>query len=236
MNNKTTVLIIEDEHAIRNFMSTILTSNGYRVITAAGGAEAISMIGSHCPDVILLDLGLPDIEGTEVLKSVREWSSIPVIVVSARTFEREKVEALDMGADDYITKPFGSSELLARIRTALRHSHKVMTRDLGGKNEFISGDLMIDFANRRVKVYEKEIHLTQIEYKILVLFARYVGRVLTYDFIINEIWGIPSEKNSQQLLRVNMANIRRKIEQNPGDPRYILTEIGVGYRMADLEA
>ena len=236
MNNKTTVLIVEDEHAIRNFMSTILTSNGYRVIVATGGAEAISMIRSHCPDVILLDLGLPDIEGTEVLKSVREWSSIPVIVVSARTFEREKVEALDMGADDYITKPFGSSELLARIRTALRHSHKVMTRDLGGKNEFISGDLMIDFANRRVKVGEKEIHLTQIEYKILVLFARYVGRVLTYDFIISEIWGVPSEKNSQQLLRVNMANIRRKIEQNPGNPKYILTEVGVGYRMADLEA
>ena len=235
MNNKTTVLIVEDEHAIRNFMSTILTSNGYRVIVATGGAEAISMIGSHCPDVILLDLGLPDIEGTEVLKSVREWSSIPVIVVSARTFEREKVEALDMGADDYITKPFGSSELLARIRTALRHSHKILTKDMGGKNEFITGDLVIDFANRRVKVAEKEVHLTQIEYKILVLFARYVGRVLTYDFIINEIWGIPSEKNSQQLLRVNMANIRRKIEENPGNPKYILTEVGVGYRMADLE-
>lgn len=235
MNNKTTVLIIEDEMSIRNFMTTILTNNNYRVIAASSGSEAISLIGSHGPDIILLDLGLPDMDGLSVLKSVRERTSTPIIVVSARSFEQEKVKALDLGADDYITKPFGPSELLARMRTALRHSHKVLTKDMTGKQKFITGDLTIDFANRIVRIKQEIVHLTQIEYKVIVLFARYVGRVLTYDFIINEIWGIPSDKNSQQLLRVNMANIRRKLEENPGDPRHIVTEVGVGYRMVDME-
>lgn len=235
-NNKTTVLIIEDENAIRNFMTTILNTNGYKTINAKNGREAISLISSHVPDVILLDLGLPDIDGLEVLKTVRENSSTPIIVISARTTEKEKVEALDMGADDYITKPFGSSELMARIRTALRHSHKVLTKDLGGQTVFSTGGLKIDFDARQITVDEKEVHLTQIEYRLLALLAKYVGRVLTYEFIINNVWNMTSDKNSQQLLRVNMANIRRKIEENPGFPKYVLTEVGVGYRLADLEA
>ncbi|MBE6020240.1 MAG: response regulator transcription factor [Clostridiales bacterium] len=235
-NNKTTVLIIEDEKAIRNFITTFLSTNGYKTISAKNGTEALSLISSHVPDVILLDLGLPDIDGLEVIRKVRETSSIPIIVISARSFEGEKVKALDMGADDYITKPFGSSELMARIRTALRHSHKVLTKDLGGQEDFITGDLRIDFNARQVIVEGKEIHLTQIEYKLLAILAKYVGRVLTYEFIINSIWNMPSDKNSQQLLRVNMANIRRKIEVNPGAPKYVLTEVGVGYRLADIEA
>lgn len=235
-NNKTTVLIIEDEKAIRNFITTFLSTNGYKTISAKNGTEALSLISSHVPDVILLDLGLPDIDGLEVIRKVRETSSIPIIVISARSFEGEKVKALDMGADDYITKPFGSSELMARIRTALRHSHKVLTKDLGGQEDFITGDLKIDFNARQVLVEGTEIHLTQIEYKLLAILAKYVGRVLTYEFIINSIWNMPSDKNSQQLLRVNMANIRRKIEVNPGAPKYVLTEVGVGYRLADIEA
>ena len=235
-NNKTTVLIIEDEKAIRNFITTFLSTNGYKTINAKNGSEALSLISSHVPDVILLDLGLPDIDGLEVLRKVRETSSIPIIVISARTFEGEKVKALDMGADDYITKPFGSSELMARIRTALRHSHKVLTKDLGGQEYFITGGLKIDFNARQVLVEGKEIHLTQIEYRLLAILAKYVGRVLTYEFIINSIWNMPSDKNSQQLLRVNMANIRRKIEENPGAPKYVLTEVGVGYRLADIES
>ncbi|MBQ2846619.1 MAG: response regulator transcription factor, partial [Firmicutes bacterium] len=218
-NNKTTVLIIEDEKAIRNFITTFLSTNGYKTISAKNGTEALSLISSHVPDVILLDLGLPDIDGLEVIRKVRETSSIPIIVISARSFEGEKVKALDMGADDYITKPFGSSELMARIRTALRHSHKVLTKDLGGQEDFITGDLKIDFNARQVLVEGTEIHLTQIEYKLLAILAKYVGRVLTYEFIINSIWNMPSDKNSQQLLRVNMANIRRKIEVNPGAPK-----------------
>ncbi len=234
-NNKTTVLIIEDENAIRNFITTVLTANDYKVISAKTGSEALSLISSHVPEVILLDLGLPDIDGLDVLKTVRETSSTPIIVISARTFEEEKVKALDMGADDYITKPFGSSELMARIRTALRHSHKVLTKDLAGQQVFSTGGLKIDFEARQVMKDGTEIHLTQIEYKLLILLAKYVGRVLTYEFIINNIWNMPSDKNSQQLLRVNMANIRRKIEENPGTPKYVLTEVGVGYRLADIE-
>ena len=233
-NNKTRVLIVEDEKPIRHFISTILTTNGYKALTAKDGGEALTMIASHLPDVILMDLGLPDIDGIEVIKRVREQWSIPIIVISARSREKEKVEALDLGADDYITKPFGSSELMARIRTALRHSQKILTKDLGGQTSFSTSDLKIDFPARRVTVAGEEVHLTQIEYKLLAFMAKYVGRVLTHEFIIKNIWGIPSNKNSQQLLRVNMANIRRKIEKNPGSPEYLLTEIGVGYRLADM--
>ena len=235
MMNKITILLVEDDVAISNFMTTILTANTYQVIKAVKGAEAISAVSSHCPDLVLLDLGLPDMDGMDVLKSIREWSSIPVIIVSARGREHEKVKALDMGADDYITKPFGTSELLARIRTAIRHHASKMesTNELmSGK--FSTGDFMIDFDRRLVTVGGKEVHLTQIEFKIVSLIAKYAGRVLTYDFIIKNIWGPYAEKDNQ-ILRVNMANIRRKIEENPGEPRYILTEIGVGYRMAEEE-
>lgn len=232
MNNKTTILIIEDDKGISNFMSTVLTSSDYRVLTIDNGREAISIISSHCPDLILLDLGLPDMDGIEVLRSVRQWSTTPIIIVSARTQEREKVQALDSGADDYITKPFGTAEFLARIRTAIRHSRKIMVGSVDNNDIYSVGDLMIDYNKRLVLLAGKDVHLTQIEYKIVTLLTKYAGRVLTYDFIINEIWG-PFGSKDNQILRVNMANIRRKIESNPAEPKYIFTEVGVGYRMIE---
>lgn len=231
MNSKVLILIVEDDEYISNFISAILIANNYGVIKAMNGKEAITMTASHVPDLILLDLGLPDIDGTEVLKSLRTWNGIPVIVVSARGNEREKVEALDLGADDYVTKPFGPSELLARIRTALRHSQKA-AKTLDTENQkFTLSELAIDYSKRIITLAGKEVHLTPIEYKIIVLLSKQVGKVLTHDFIIKEIWGPYTNEN--QTLRVNMANIRRKIEKNPAEPRYIITEVGVGYRMVE---
>lgn len=231
MINKVTILIVEDEPAISNFIAATLNANGYRTITASTGRETISLITSHCPDAVLLDLGLPDLDGLEVLKRVRQWSAVPVIVVSARSHEREKVQALDLGADDYIVKPFGNSELLARIRTALRHTPHPQNSDaVIGK--FVQGGLSIDFERRLVCVNGGEIHLTQIEYKIVALLCACAGRVLTYNSIIEQIWG-PYAAGDNQILRVNVANIRRKLEENPAEPHYILTEVGVGYRMND---
>ncbi len=227
--NKIKVLIIEDEISISNFIAATLKSNGYTTIASSNGKEALSMIASHCPDIILLDLGLPDMDGMEILKELRKWSGTPVIVVSARSDESEKVAALDAGADDYITKPFGTSELLARIRTALRHT---AANGALQSDTFSVKELFIDFGKRRVTVGKKEVHLTQIEFKIVSLLAKSQGRVLTYDHIISELWG-PYAVKDNQILRVNMANIRRKIEQNPAEPQYIFTEVGVGYRMAD---
>jgi len=226
---KPLILIVEDEDSIGNFISSMLTSNDYRFIKAKTGNEAASLIASHMPDLILLDLGLPDIDGIDLLRQLRAWSGIPVIVVSARGHEREKVEALDLGADDYVTKPFGTHELLARIRTALRH-HQMEKSD-EAVSSFIVGGLKIDYEKRIVSLSDGEVHLTPIEYKILVLLSRHAGKVLTHDFIMKEVWGPYTNEN--QALRVNMANIRRKLEANPAEPRYILTEVGVGYRMAE---
>lgn len=231
MNSKRLILLVEDEAAISNFISTVLTSNDYNVIKANKGKEAIALAASHSPDLILLDLGLPDMDGIQVLKTIRSWSSIPIIVVSARGHEREKVEALDLGADDYITKPFGTSELLARIRTEVRHSQKIPNENQLEAGKIVVGGFSIDYDKRIVKVDEKEIHLTPIEYKIIVILSKNIGKVLTYDYIIKGIWG--PFMNENQTLRVNMANIRRKIEVNPAEPKYIVTEVGVGYRMMD---
>lgn len=228
-NNKFKVLVVEDETAISNFISNSLKSNGYTALLCSNGKEALSMIASHCPDVILLDLGLPDIDGLEILKSLRKWSGVPMIIVSARVNEEEKVQALDAGADDYITKPFGASELLARIRTAMRHA--AGSNAIQNDKYSVKG-LSIDFGKRLVIVDNKEVHLTQIEFKIVSLLAKSQGRVLTYDQIIAELWG-PYAVKDNQILRVNMANIRRKIEKNPAEPQYIFTEVGVGYRMVD---
>ena len=192
------------------------------------------MITSGIPDVILLDMGLPDMDGMEVLTAVRKWSSVPIIVISARNQEKEKVMALDAGADDYITKPFGTSELLARIRTALRHSNKLNTDSVNSLRPYRAGELVIDFEKRRVFLHKQDVHLTQVEYKIVSLLARNAGKVMTYDSIIEDIWG-PYADDNNRILRVNMANIRRKIEQNPGEPEYIFTELGVGYRMLEDE-
>ncbi len=233
MEIKDRVLVIEDDKSIRNFMKTILEANNYEVIMAVNGAEAYSMITSQCPDVVILDLGVPVMDGMKILKSVREWSGMPILVVSARSHERDKVEALDLGADDYITKPFGTSELLARLRTAIRHARvSYLTPEGMQTGTFRSGDLVIDYDKHRVYVGEQDAGLTQNEYKIVSLLGKYAGKVLTYDFLIKEIWG-PNMKNDNRILRVNMANIRRKIEHNPAQPQYIFTEVGVGYRIVD---
>lgn len=231
MTNKGTVLIIEDEKNIGNYIETIVISNNYKSLRAMNGMSGLSMCTSHHPDVILLDLGLPDIDGMEVLQRIRGFSNVPIIVISARIQEREKVEALDLGADDYITKPFGSEELLARIRTALRHRMQVSSMQT--KEPVYSRDgLVIDFDKRLVTLKGESIHLTQIEYKLVSLLAQNSGKVLTYDYILKEIWG-PYADTDNQILRVNMANIRRKLETNPAEPHYIFTEIGVGYRMLE---
>ncbi|MGB8454648.1 MAG: response regulator transcription factor [Anaerocolumna sp.] len=232
MNRKASILVVEDEPIIRNFIATTLLANEYKAIECSTGKEAISLIPSHCPDVVLLDLGLPDMDGLAVLKEVRQWTEIPIIIVSARGDERSKVKALDLGADDYITKPFGTSELLARIRTAIRHNTKSETVNTLSSNTFKANGLFIDFNKYLVTVNGAEVHLTQIEYKLVSLLAHNPGKVLTYDFIITKIWG-PFALKDNQILRVNMANIRRKLEINPVDPEYIFTEIGVGYRMIE---
>lgn len=235
MSNKYLVVIVEDEYNISSFVSAVLQANGFDTMVARNGAEAIILITSHCPDLVLLDLGLPDIDGQGIIENVRGWSNVPIIVVSARTRERDKVKALESGADDYITKPFGTSELLARIRTALRHVQlregEQAQRQTG---VFHTGDLEVDYDKRRVYVNGEDAHLTQNEYKIVALLSKYSGRVLTYDSIIKHIWG-PNAKQGNQILRVNMANIRRKIEPSTAEPRYIMTEMGVGYRMAEGE-
>lgn len=231
MNKDPLILIVEDEEAISNFISAVLASNNYNLLKTKKGKEAISMIAGYSPDLVLLDLGLPDIDGTEVIKSIREWTNVPIIVVSARGNEREKVKALDLGADDYITKPFGTSELLARIRTEIRHSQKNPGSDPMKVEKTTVGDLEINYEKRLVTVNGNEIHVTPIEYKIICLLSQYPGKVLTHDYIIKEVWG--PYANEIQALRVNMANIRRKLEANPAEPQYILTEVGVGYRMVE---
>ena len=233
MDIKDRVLVIEDDKSIRNFFRTVLEANNYDVLIATTGAEGYSMVTSQCPDVVILDLGLPDMDGMTILKNVRQWSSMPVLVVSARTHEQDKVAALDAGADDYITKPFGTSELLARVRTAIRHARAtVLTAEGMQTGQFRAGDLLIDYDKHRVYVGDRDVNLTQNEYKIVSLLGKYAGKVLTYDFIIKEIWG-PNMQNDNRILRVNMANIRRKMENNPAQPQYIFTEVGVGYRIVD---
>ncbi len=222
------ILIIEDDKTILNFLSISLKTNGYRFETAQTGIEGISLFLSNSPDVVLLDLGLPDIDGLEVLRQLREASDVPVIVVSAREQEREKVEALDAGADDYITKPFSIGELLARIRVALRKRTPLVAE----KEEFVMDGLTVDFEKRRVSVDDGEVHLTPIEYKLLTLLVENKGKVLTHSFINKKVWGYEYVDDSQSL-RVFMANIRRKIEKDTTRPRYIMTEVGVGYRFAD---
>lgn len=229
---KLTALIIEDEKNIRDFISTSLSTQNYKAVTASTGTEGLSLFTSIQPDIVLLDLGLPDLDGIQLIQKIREWSSTPIIVISARTQERDKVLALDTGADDYIVKPFGSKELFARMRTALRHSNRLNTTSPLYNRPYHAKDLTIDFERHLVTLGEKEIHLTQVEFKIVALLARNSGKVMTYDNIMSEIWG-PYTDTNNRILRVNMANIRRKMEENPGEPVYILTEIGIGYRMLE---
>ena len=227
------ILEVEDEKSISHFISAILTSNGYEAMQARTGQEALSMISSHCPDLIILDLGLPDMDGMDILRQLRSWSSLPVVVVSARSHERDKVNALDLGADDYLTKPFGTDELLARVRTAIRHTRTTSGNDeVAQRGTYTVGDLVVDFNKHQALVRGENARLTLSEFRIVALLAKYAGKVLTYDYIIKELWG-PRASGDNQILRVNMANIRRKIEENPAEPRYLFTEVGVGYRMAE---
>lgn len=230
--NRKTVLIVEDDLRILDVLEKLLTANGYQTLTAVNGQAALQMIHSHCPDMVLLDLGLPKMSGLEVLQQVRQWYERPVIVVSAHGLEKEKVRALDLGADDYITKPFGASELLARMRTAFRHRNVQETGVGNPDSSYSVGEFLIDYDQRKVFVDGTEIRLTTMEYNIVELIARHHGQVLTYDYILKSLWGPYCADDKTKILRVNMVNIRRKIEKPQSAPRYILTEIGVGYRMA----
>ena len=233
MNEKRVILVIEDEHTISNFICRALSANDYKAIPAFTGKEGLSLYFSHGPDLVLLDLGLPDMDGLEVLSQLRGLPrEVPVIIISARDRESEKVKALDMGADDYVVKPFGVSELLARIRTTLRRADRMKVNQGIQRDVYQVKDLTVDIAKHQVLQGGEEIHFTQNEFKILELLAIHAGKVLTYDFILEHVWG-PYGGSSNQILRVNMANIRRKLKENPSAPKYIYTELGIGYRMLE---
>lgn len=234
MVQKLSVLVIEDEKSICDFIAKTLNASDYKAVTAGSGKEGLAILTSALPDLVLLDLGLPDMDGIDIIKQTREWSSLPIIVISARVQEREKVAALDAGANDYITKPFGTDELLARIRTAIRHSNKIVDDKVNSTRPYSARGLVVDFGKRLVTVEGKEIHLTRVEYKIVSMLAQNSGKVITYSSLIEQVWG-PYADDNNRILRVNMANIRRKIEKNPGEPEYIFTELGVGYRMIEDE-
>ena len=232
-NNKYKVLVIEDEVNIRNFVQTILETNGYQVLTAATCDQGTMMFSSHMPDMVILDLGLPDRDGLEFISTAREASAVPILVLSARTDEDDKVAALDLGANDYVTKPFGTAELMARVRAALRV--RVMNNEMqeGPVGAFQLKDLTIDYNRRIVTVGGNEVKLTQTEFNILSLLSQHQGKVLTYSAIIRSIWG-SQDDGSIKKLQVNMANIRKKLGTAPGENRYIVNELGVGYRILDV--
>lgn len=230
MTVKTRILIVEDDNKISNFISFALQQEGFITLAAKNGQTALSLLVSEQIDIMLLDLGLPDFDGMEVLRKIREWSEIPVIIVSARDQDKEKAMALDAGADDYLTKPFSVTELLARVRVALRHFYRQNNQKI--QNTIKVKNLEINFEKRLVYLADKEIHLTPLEYSLLSLFFRNVGKVLTTSYIIKEVWGVGYGEDTQAL-RALMAGLRRKIEQNPAKPIYLLTEIGVGYRLID---
>ena len=224
-------MIIEDEKNIAGFIKASLISNEYDAMIVQRGKEALMLISSHCPDLIILDLGLPDMDGLEIITNIRSWTQIPIVVVSARGNEKDKVSALELGADDYVTKPFSTAELLARIRVALRHRLSNATT-FENEGRFQARELTVDYEKHQVLIAGENRKLTQNEFRIVSLLSRYAGKVLTYDYIMKELWG-PQSGSGNQILRVNMANIRRKIERNPAEPQYIFTEIGVGYRMIE---
>ena len=223
-----TVLLIEDEPEIRRFLRTTLPAHGFRLYKAATGKDGLTEAQARNPDLILLDLGLPDLEGTEVIRQVREWTATPIIVLSARDQEQVKVAAFDLGADDYVTKPFGVDELLARMRAALRHASRSST-DVG-EPVFTLGELKVDLGRRQVFLSGKETHLTPIEYKLLTTLIRYAGKVMTHRQLLKEVWG-PLHVNEGHYLRVYMRQLRNKLEKSPAHPRYLVTELGVGYRL-----
>jgi two-component system KDP operon response regulator KdpE len=225
---KPVIVAIEDDPQIRRFLRTGLESRGFQIHEAETGAQGLAEAANRRADLVLLDLGLPDMDGVEIVRKIREWSALPVIVLSARASETDKVAALDAGADDYLTKPFGLGELLARIRVALRHAQ---TGPQDGGGVFSVANLKVDLAQRRVHVDGKEVHLTPIEYRLLAVLVKYAGRVLTHRQLLKEVWG-PGYVERSHYLRVHMASLRHKLEADPARPRFLLTEIGVGYRLA----
>ncbi|MBA4371283.1 MAG: DNA-binding response regulator [Thermodesulfovibrio sp.] len=227
-DEKATVLLIEDEPQMRRFLKITLQGHGYRLIEAQSGQEGLNEAATRNPDIVLLDLGLPDIDGIEVTKRLREWSHVPVIVISAREQENDKIRALDAGADDYLTKPFGAGELMARIRVALRHLSRQQTG--GDEPVFVLANLKVDFSKRQVFIDEKEVHVTPIEYKLLATLIRHAGKVITHSQLMKEVWG-PGYADQTHYLRIYMAQIRHKLEADPARPRFFINEPGIGYRL-----
>lgn len=222
---KLRILIVDDERSIRRFLTMALTSQGYAVAEAVDGESALQAVVTQRPDVLILDLGLPDIDGIEVVQRLREWSELPILILSVREQEADKIAALDAGADDYLTKPFQVGELMARLRAALRR-----VSNPTGQSTFVSCGLYVDLAHRLVCVHDQEIHLTPTEYDLLRIFVLHAGKVLTHRYLLRQVWGATYEEEVP-LLRVNISNLRRKIEPDPTQPRYVITEKGVGYRL-----
>ncbi len=232
--NKPLILVVEDDRSVNNLITTILKTQGYRYLTAVNGATAVMEASSHNPEIMLLDLGLPDVSGVEVIKKIRSWSNMPIIVISARTEDKDKIEALDAGADDYLTKPFSVDELLARLRAITRRLPVLLNQTMTENAMFVNGALRIDYAAGCAYLNEAELHLTPIEYKLLCLLARNVGRVLTHTFLMQNIWGTTAADDITSL-RVFMATLRKKINSGGDAPQYIQTHVGVGYRMVKIE-
>ena len=232
--NKPLVLVVEDDRPVRNLIVTTLKSHDYRYLTAENGKTAIMEASSHNPDIVLLDLGLPDIDGTEVITNIRGWSNMPIIVISARSEDSDKITALDAGADDYLTKPFSVEELLARLRVTQRRLLLLKSSNYAGKPVFQNSELKIDYAASCVYLNGEEMHLTPIEYKLLCLLSHNVGKVLTHTYITMQIWG-SSRENDIASLRVFMATLRKKLEPEKTSPQYIQTHIGIGYRMLRVD-
>jgi two-component system, OmpR family, KDP operon response regulator KdpE len=222
------VLVIEDEAQIRRFLRATLTANGYQLLEATTAQEGLVQAATRQPEIVILDLGLPDLDGLEVTRRLREWTTVPIIVLSARGQESDKVTALDAGADDYLTKPFSVGELLARLRVALRHAARISQEP--GEPMFALGELRVDLARRQVYIAEQQVHLTPIEYKLLTTLVRYAGRVVTHRQLLQEGWG-PGHTEASHYLRVYMGQLRHKLEADPARPRYLVTEPGVGYRL-----
>lgn len=232
--NKPFVLIVEDDSAIRNLISTTLEIQNYKFHIAQNGAQAIIEATSHNPDIVLLDLGLPDMDGIDIIKKIRSWSLMPIIVISARSEDKDKIDALDAGADDYLTKPFSVEELLARLRVTQRRLNYIETSQGNEETTFVNGDLSVDYVAGCAYFEGKEMHLTPIEYKLLHLLSKNIGKVLTHTYITREIWGSAWENNVASL-RVFMAGLRKKIETDPSQSKYIQTHVGIGYRMLRRE-
>jgi two-component system KDP operon response regulator KdpE len=232
MADQPLILIVEDEKPIVRFLRASLQGSGYRVTVAETGADALRMVREQPPDLVVLDLGLPDLDGLAIIDQVRQWSQLPIVVLSARDREHDKIDALDRGADDYLTKPFGEGELLARVRASLRRrAHEALGHD-GQTAAFTSGALTVDLQRRRVIIDGQEVHLTPIEYRVLLALITHAGKVLTHRLLLQEVWG-PGHLDEVHQLRTHVANLRRKIEADPSRPRYLQTELGVGYRLVE---